>query len=229
MKTIGKIAALAMTLSLAFVLTACGGSASSSAAASSAASSSTASSSAATSSSAAASSASAASSSSTENATVYTNEAFGIEYVLPDGWTFADASMLKQLNSPLSTTASADAVDMLAVSPTGSPTVMVAIIKPSSETSGKTAEDLLKAQVEEMQKGLEGSSYSYTSKEAEVTFNGLTRTLPANFTTITIEGTSIVMGQAVAEKDGYFMEIVVAGSTEDEVVNAFTNFKAVSE
>jgi len=229
MKTIGKIAALAMTLSLAFVLTACGGSASSSAAASSAASSSTASSSAATSSSAAASSASAASSSSTENATVYTNEAFGIEYVLPDGWTFADASMLKQLNSPLSTTASADAVDMLAVSPTGSPTVMVAIIKPSSETSGKTAEDLLKAQVEEMQKGLEGSSYSYTSKEAEVTFNGLTRTLPANFTTITIEGTSIVMGQAVAEKDGYFMEIVVAGSTEDEVVNAFTNFKAISE
>lgn len=229
MKTIGKIAALAMTLSLAFVLTACGGSASSSAAASSTASSSTAASSAAALSSAAASSASAAASSSTENATVYTNEGFGIEYVLPDGWTFADASMLKQINSPLSTTASADAVDMLAVSPTGSPTVMVAIIKPSSETSGKTAEDLLKAQVEEMQKGLEGSSYSYTSKEAEVTFNGLTRTLPANFTTITIEGTSIVMGQAVAEKDGYFMEIVVAGSTEDEVVNAFTNFKAISE
>lgn len=224
MKTIGRIAALAMTLALAGVLTACGGGASSSAASSSASASSA--SAAASSASAATSSASA--SASSEAPDVYTNEAFGLRFYLPDGWKFTDAESLKSMNSVVTSAAGSENLDMVAVSSDGKTSVLIGIIEPSDATKGKTAQDILKAQADELTKALEGSNYAFESKEAEVTFDGLDRTLPANITTMTVEGTTIAIGQAVAEKDGYFLDIVAAGSSEDDVLNAFKAFKALS-
>lgn len=224
MKTIGKIAALAMTLALAGVLTACGGGASSSAASSSASASSA--SAAASSASAATSNASA--SASSEAPDVYTNEAFGLRFYLPDGWKFTDAESLKSMNSVVTSAAGSENLDMVAVSSDGKTSVLIGIIEPSDATKGKTAQDILKAQADELTKALEGSNYAFESKEAEVTFDGLDRTLPANITTMTVEGTTIAIGQAVAEKDGYFLDIVAAGSSEDDVLNAFKAFKALS-
>ena len=195
MKTIGKIAALAMTLALAGVLTACGGGASSSAASSSASASSA--SAAASSASAATSSASA--SASSEAPDVYTNEAFGLRFYLPDGWKFTDAESLKSMNSVVTSAAGSENLDMVAVSSDGKTSVLIGIIEPSDATKGKTAQDILKAQADELTKALEGSNYAFESKEAEVTFDGLDRTLPANITTMTVEGTTIAIGQAVAE------------------------------
>ena len=231
MKTIGRIAALAMTLALAGVLTACGGGASSSAASSSASASSA--SAAASSASAATSSASAATSSASASASseapdVYTNEAFGLRFYLPDGWKFTDAESLKSMNSVVTSAAGSENLDMVAVSSDGKTSVLIGIIEPSDATKGKTAQDILKAQADELTKALEGSNYAFESKEAEVTFDGLDRTLPANITTMTVEGTTIAIGQAVAEKDGYFLDIVAAGSSEDDVLNAFKAFKALS-
>lgn len=232
MKTIGKIAALAMTLSLAFVLTACGSSSSSSAASSASASASSASA-AASSASAAASSAStaassAAASSSAEAPDTYTNEAFGIEFNLPEGWKFVDASSLKEMNSIVSSVTGSEGVDMIATNADGSTAVIVGIVEPSSETSGKTAEDFLKTQVDQLTQAMQGGNYAYTSTDAEITFNGMTRTLPANIASITIEGQTLVMGQAAAEKEGYFLDIAVVSTSEDAVMKTFEAFKAIA-
>jgi len=116
---------------------------------------------------------------------------------------------------------------MIAAAPDGATSVIVALAEPSSATTGKTAADFLKTQVDDMQKALQGN-FSYTSNDAEITFNGLTRTLPANITTMTIEGASLTLGQAVAEKDGYFLDIIVVGASEDDVLNAFKAFRATS-
>ena len=232
MKTIGKIAALAMTLSLAFVLTACGGSSSSSAASSASASASSASA-AASSASAAASAAStaassAAASSSAEAPDTYRNEAFGIEFNLPEGWKFVDASSLKDMNSVVSSVTGNEGVDMIATNADGSTAVIVGIVEPSSETSGKTAEDFLKTQVDQLTQAMQGGNYAYTSTDAEITFNGMTRTLPANIASITVEGQTLVMGQAAAEKEGYFLDIAVVSTSEDAVMKTFEAFKAIA-
>jgi len=232
MKTIGKIAALAMTLSLAFVLTACGGSSSSSAASSASASASSASA-AASSASAAASSAStaassAAASSSAEAPDTYRNEAFGIEFNLPEGWKFVSASDLKDMNSVVSSVTGNEGVDMIATNADGSTAVIVGIVEPSSETSGKTAEDFLKTQVDQLTQAMQGGNYAYTSTDAEITFNGMTRTLPANIASITVEGQTLVMGQAAAEKEGYFLDIAVVSTSEDAVMKTFEAFKAIA-
>lgn len=232
MKAIGKIAALAMTLSLAFVLTACGGSSSSSAASSASASASSASV-AASSASAAASSAStaassAAASSSAEAPDTYRNEAFGIEFNLPEGWKFVSASDLKDMNSVVSSVTGNEGVDMIATNADGSTAVIVGIVEPSSETSGKTAEDFLKTQVDQLTQAMQGGNYAYTSTDAEITFNGMTRTLPANIASITVEGQTLVMGQAAAEKEGYFLDIAVVSTSEDAVMKTFEAFKAIA-
>lgn len=105
MKTIGKIAILAMTLALAAVLTACGGSGSGSAASSSsAASASAAASSASASSTSAASSATSSSAAAGDyvpgkvSGDTYENEFFGFTYKLPEGFKFQDEAYLKQMN-----------------------------------------------------------------------------------------------------------------------------------
>lgn len=237
MKTIGKIAVLGMTLSLAFVLSACGGSASSSAASSSAAASSASASASAASASAAsasaasasAASASAASASAASTATTYTNAAFGLDYYLPAGWTFSDAATLQQMNSPVASAASSSAIDMVAVAADAKTAVIVALVEPGMAGTAKTAEEFLQAQVDAMTQSLAGSNYAYTSTSADITFNGMARTLPANIMNITADGNSLVIGQAVAEKDGYFLDVIVTGATEDDVTNAFKAFTATAE
>ena len=104
MKAYGKIAVLALTLAMVLALTACGGSGSSgSAAASGSASAASASASA----SASADSASAAASSSAaaerfESGAIqgdtYTNELFGVKFVLPEGFSFYDETQMADMN-----------------------------------------------------------------------------------------------------------------------------------
>ena len=101
MKTVGKIAALAMTLALAGVLTACGGSASSGSASASASAASASASAAASSASASTAASSAAASdfkAGEEQADTYTNEFFGVKFVLPEGFTFYDDAQMAELN-----------------------------------------------------------------------------------------------------------------------------------
>lgn len=111
MKAFGKIAVLAMTLALAGVLTACGGSASSGSASGSAseASASAAVSSAAASSEAASSAASAASfEPGTLQADTYTNEFFGVKFTLPEGFAFYDEAQMADMNKSVGSLVSED-------------------------------------------------------------------------------------------------------------------------
>ena len=225
MKTIGKIAALAMTLSLALVLSACGGNAASS----SASASSSAASGSSAASAAASSASSSASSTSTADAKVYTNDAFGIEFNLIDGWAFQDPSNSKNSSTSVMTITEGEAIDMLALSDDGKTGVIVGIVSPNEETKGMTADDMLKKQTEAFQNALKEANTSFTSSDAEVTFEGISRKIPASITTINAEGSTGVIGIAVAEQDGYFMDIMVTGTNEDDVLNAFKNFKATRE
>ena len=258
MKTIGKIAALAMTLSLAFVLTACGGSASSSAASSSASASAASSSASASAESASASADSASASTSAESASAsaesasasaesasasaesasastaaadadtYENQFFSINYHLPEGWSFADVSAIKGNNDVISKASENAELDMVAVNADQSQIVVVGIESPSDENAGKTAEDYLDAQVEAMESALEGN-YSYSTTSASITFEGIERELPAAVTNLDVNGAKLSICHAVAEKEGAFFNVIAMGATQDEVVKAFESFAAVTQ
>ena len=224
MKTIGKIAVLAMTMSLAFVLTACGGSASSSAASSSASASAA---SASASTSASASSASAASSAASDDANAYVNDFFGLKFNLPEGWSFVDAASLKGANEVIAAAAANAQVDMVAMNADKSQIVIAGIEKASDKTAGMTAEKYLEAEEQEMTTSI-GGNYSLTSTSAEVTFAGIDRKLPASITTLNVNGAKLVICQTVAEKDGSFFSAIAMGASEEEVTKAFENFAATT-
>jgi len=118
---------------------------------------------------------------------------------------------------------------MVAVSSDGNTSAIIAIVEPSSETAGMTAESFLKAQTERMQSSLSGSNYSYTTVDGDIVFDGSSTKLPANTTTITVDGKTLVVGQAVAEKNGYFLDALVTSTSEDAVLNTFQTFKAKTE
>ena len=230
MKTVGKITTLAASLSLSFVLAACGGSSSSSSASSSASSASDSAAASSVSSETTSSVATSASSSSSvdlSQATTYENEAFGIKYDLPEGWKFTDAASLAETSSVIRSAASSSAIDMVATNADNTTNVILAVIDPSEETAGKSAEDFLKAQTDAMQEGLEGN-FSYVSDEAEITFNGIDRKLPAMLTTITENGKTLVVCQAVAEKDGHYLNFLSVGTTKDDVLDSFSSFRSVA-
>ena len=235
MKTIAKIAALAMTVSLAFVLTACGGSASSSAASASASAASESASAASASASAASESASAASASASAesastaaaDADTYSNEFFALKYHLPEGWKFVDTSALKNANGVVAAASENASIDMVATNADQSQLVVVAVETPSDKTAGMTAEKFLEAQEELIKSGL-GGNYSYTSSTGEVTFNGINRTLPAIVMNVDANGAKLVICQTVAEKDGAFFNAIAIGASEDEVTKAFEGFAAVT-
>ena len=253
MKTIGKIAVLAMTLSLAFVLTACGGSSSSSAAssasasASSASASASASSEAASSESAAASSESAAASSESASATsesaaassesasesasasssssdsadadTYVNEFFGLQFDKPADWKFVST---EDINGPVSSLSANAHVDMLAASSDAASSVVV-----TTEADAKgTAEEQLKAEREQIESAMTGD-YDMRTTDATITFEGYDMEIPASFSTINANGTTICIGIAVEEKDGNLLEIIAMGADEDSVEKSFKNFKAI--
>ncbi len=218
MRTIGKIATFAVSASLALTLGACGGSASSSS--SSAASSSE-------SSSAASSSASV--SENTTDADHYENKAFGINFRPLEGWTFTDITTLNNSSSPIVSTANSDEIDMVAASPDMKSAAIVAIVPPNDSNAGKTADQVLKEQLEGMKTAFEQKKVDYTIEETEVVFEGLDRKLPGAVITIKSDGQEVVMAQAVAESDGYFMEILVGAQDKDSINQVINQFKAVAQ
>ena len=231
MKTIGKIAVLAMTLSLAFVLTACGGSASSSTASSSASASASSASAAASSesasasASASASSAAASSSAAVLDADTYTNEAFGIQFKLPAGWALVDPSSITDLNAVIAGLVGNSELDMIALSGDASQMVLVGIEHP--EGTGMTAQQHLDADIEGLGTALQGT-FAYTTTSATITFDGIDRELPAAMIDVTIEGNHLYICEAVAEKDGYFFDVVSMAGTQDEAAKAFESFAAAT-
>lgn len=249
MKHIGKIAALAMTLSLAFVLTACGGGASSSAA-SSAASSASASSASASAASASASSASAsaasasaasasassaaasASSASAQNLDAeineYTNDFFGIEYDLPEGWTFSTIEQIANMNVAIQEGGSDMKIELIAEDAAQQAMVIVTTHPAGGSTAGLDAAAFLDKHATEMVQSFKGENVSYEATDATVTFNGLTRELPAKVFNGTTNGAPFCMVVAVAEKEGNFMGITAFSISEEAAMNAIKSFSAIS-
>lgn len=226
-----------MTLSLAAVLTACGGGAASSSAAASASASADSASASAASASASAEPASAfaeeasdsaAASNVIEGVDTYTNEAFGIKFNLPEGWLFIDTSAVASINAIAATASENAELDMVATNAEQDQIVVVGIASPSAENADMTAEQYLESQEEEIKDGLEGN-YTYTSESATVTFDGIDRELPASIINLDLDGNQLAICQAVAEKDGHFLNAIAMGADQDEVTSSFKSFSAADE
>ena len=238
MKTISKIAVLALSLALAGALSACGSSASSSASAASASSASAsaasetasaASASASAASTDAASSAAAASESAQAASTsdYYKNDYFGIIFNLPEGWTFVDASSIESMNSQLKGLGQGEA-DMIASSNDSSMAVVVTVEEPGESTAGQDAETHLDAAVEKTLESVQGSNVSYVSNGATVEFEGVNREIPAMITKVANDGAELWIGQACAEVDGAYFNISIVAPTEEDVNAIFTYFSGAA-
>ena len=239
MKTISKIAVLALSLALAGALSACGSSASSSASAASATSASTsaasetasaASASASAASTDAASSAAAASESAQAASTsdYYKNDYFGIVFNLPEGWTFVDASSIESMNAQLSGLGQGEA-DMIASANDSSMAVVVTVEEPGESTAGQDAETHLDAAVEKTLESVQGSNVSYVSNGATVEFEGVNREIPAMITKVANDGAELWIGQACAEVDGAYFNISIVAPTEEDINAIFTYFSGAAE
>ena len=239
MKTISKIAVLALSLALAGALSACGSSASSSASAASASSASAsaasetasaASASASAASTDAASSAAAASESAQAASTsdYYKNDYFGIIFNLPEGWTFVDASSIESMNAQLSGLGQGEA-DMIASANDSSMAVVVTVEEPGESTAGQDAETHLDAAVEKTLESVQGSNVSYVSNGATVEFEGVNREIPAMITKVANDGAELWIGQACAEVDGAYFNISIIAPTEEDVNAIFTYFSGAAE
>ena len=238
MKTISKIAVVALTLALAGALSACGSSASSSA---SAASTSSASASAASeTASAASASASAASTDAASGAAAasesaqaasasdyYKNDYFGIIFNLPEGWTFVDASSIESMNAQLSGLGQGEA-DMIASANDSSMAVVVTVEEPGESTAGQDAETHLDAAVDKMLESVQGSNVSYVSNGATVEFEGVNREIPAMITKVANDGAELWIGQACAEVDGAYFNISIVAPTEEDINAIFTYFSGAA-
>lgn len=235
MKTISKIAVVALTLTLAGALSACGSSASSSTSAASASSASAsaasetasaASASASAASTDAASSAAAASESAQAASTsdYYKNDYFGIVFNLPEGWTFVDASSIESMNSQLKGLGQGEA-DIIALSNDSSMGVVVTIEEPGESTAGQDAETHLDAAVD---KTLESVQGSYVSTGATVEFEGVNREIPAMITKVANDGAELWIGQACAEVDGAYFNISIVAPTEEDINAIFTYFSGAA-
>ena len=238
MKTISKIAVMALTLALAGALSACGSSASSSASAASASSASA--SAASETASAASASASAASTDAASSAAAasesaqaasasdyYKNDYFGIIFNLPEGWTFVDASSIESINSQLKGLGQGEA-DMIASSNDSSMAVVVTVEEPGESTAGQDAETHLDAAVEKTLESVQGSNVSYVSNGATVEFEGVNREIPAMITKVANDGAELWIGQACAEVDGAYFNISIVAPTEEDINAIFTYFSGAA-
>ena len=238
MKTISKIAVLALSLALAGALSACGSSASSSASAASATSAST--SAASETASAASASASAASTDAASSAAAsesaqaasasdyYKNDYFGIIFNLPEGWTFVDASSIESMNAQLSGLGQGEA-DMIASANDSSMAVVVTVEEPGESTAGQDAETHLDAAVEKTLESVQGSNVSYVSNGATVEFEGVNREIPAMITKVANDGAELWIGQACAEVDGAYFNISIVAPTEEDINAIFTYFSGAAQ
>ena len=238
MKTISKIAVLALSLALAGALSACGSSASSSASAASASSASA--SAASETASAAGASASAASTDAASSAAAasesaqaasasdyYKNDYFGIIFNLPEGWTFVDASSIESMNAQLSGLGQGEA-DMIASANDSSMAVVVTVEEPGESTAGQDAETHLDAAVEKTLESVQGSNVSYVSNGATVEFEGVNREIPAMITKVANDGAELWIGQACAEVDGAYFNISIVAPTEEDINAIFTYFSGAA-
>ena len=237
MKTISKIAVLALSLALAGALSACGSSASSSASAASASSASA--SAASETASAASASASAASTDAASSAAAsesaqaasasdyYKNDYFGIIFNLPEGWTFVDASSIESMNAQLSGLGQGEA-DMIASANDSSMAVVVTVEEPGESTAGQDAETHLDAAVDKMLESVQGSNVSYVSNGATVEFEGVNREIPAMITKVANDGAELWIGQACAEVDGAYFNISIVAPTEEDINAIFTYFSGAA-
>ena len=256
MKTVGKIALLAMTLAMAGVLTACGGSASSgvaSSAASSAAASSAASASAAAASPAAASSAtasadSAAASSEAASATASADtsasaaasaEAAGEGTEAADLYTnefFRVQFELPEGWSFVDENTPAGMNDLPAGVAQGGRVDMVATSGDGAETciiAVITANDENAGQTaeEHLRSELDQMNIDVEGTASYETMDatidfGDSRSIPAATTTINVNGNQACIGQACAEVDGNFLDIAIIGADQKSVSNLFSYVKA---
>ena len=237
MKTISKVAVLALSLALAGALSACGSSASSSASAASASSASA--SAASETASAASASASAASTDAASSAAAsesaqaasasdyYKNDYFGIIFNLPEGWTFVDASSIESMNAQLSGLGQGEA-DMIASANDSSMAVVVTVEEPGESTAGQDAETHLDAAVEKTLESVQGSNVSYVSNGATVEFEGVNREIPAMITKVANDGAELWIGQACAEVDGAYFNISIVAPTEEDINAIFTYFSGAA-
>ena len=237
MKTISKIAVLALSLALAGALSACGSSASSSASAASASSASA--SAASETASAASASASAASTDAASSAAAsesaqaastsdyYKHDYFGIVFNLPEGWTFVDASSIESMNAQLGGLGQAEA-DMIASANDSSMAVVVTVEEPGESTAGQDAETHLDAAVEKTLESVQGSNVSYVSNGATVEFEGVNREIPAMITKVANDGAELWIGQACAEVDGAYFNISIVAPTEEDINAIFTYFSGAA-
>ena len=237
MKTISRIAVVALTLALAGALSACGSSASSSASAASASSASA--SAASETASAASASASAASTDAASSAAAsesaqaastsdyYKNDYFGIIFNLPEGWTFVDASSIESMNAQLSGLGQGEA-DMIASANDSSMAVVVTVEEPGESTAGQDAETHLDAAVEKTLESVQGSNVSYVSNGATVEFEGVNREIPAMITKVANDGAELWIGQACAEVDGAYFNISIVAPTEEDINAIFTYFSGAA-
>ena len=106
--------------------------------------------------------------------------------------------------------------------------VIVTVEEANGSNAGQTAEEYLAAKTDQITSNLEGT-YSYSTVDATVTFQGIDRELPATITNLSANGVNVVLGQAVAEKDGDFFCVIVTGQTEEQVTNVFESFTAIIE
>lgn len=248
MKTAGRIALLAMTLALAGVLSACGGSGSASSAASSAASASdSAAAASAESTSAESAEAASAESASAESAEaepqgkqatdasaaaesdekveVYRNAYFGIMFDKPEGWIFASDEEVAAANEASHADETGASIEVVAASPDGATKVTVAVEQENEENAGQTAEDHLNISVEKTKEGLD-SNDNVSYKIVDDTFkfsNG--SDLPSKYITATVNGTDAYVYQVCAEKEGNFFDILVQSDNEDDMIAAVESFK----
>ena len=228
MKTIGKIAALAMTLAMALALTACGGSGSSSSAASSASAS------------ASSASASASSSASSEfeigkaEADTYTNEFFGVQFVLPEGYEFKDDAFLADLNKSVGETINDEAVtkalengtaffDMAAIGPENDNVNVVIEYAGTPAAKAIDAATYVEYAKDPIAKQLEGSGATVSNIEVTTFKNAAGDEFPALKLQLEMNGAQLNEEVLVLKSGDYFMSITATASAEANLEKMLNN------
>lgn len=238
MKGIVKSAVLAATFSMAFVLVACGG-LGSSGSASASASASASSASVATSASAAANtsaSTSSASASATEldigvvSGDTYSNEVFGVKYVLPAGYAFLDEARIAELNKTVGDLSNSE----LVAEALRSGTAVIAMAAESNGGNGDNVNVSIAYSDTPAASAIDAAAYAEYAKElvpaqleqAGATVKSVESGTYRNPTTgeeyaslkatLQIDGEDRCQDQVYVVKDGYLLTVTSTASTPEE-------------
>ncbi len=228
MKAFAKVTALAMTLALACVLTACGGSGSSSSAAVSG-------STAATSNVSASVSSSIAFEKGAAKADTYTNEFFGIQFTLPVGFTFYDDAQLAELNKSINSTLSDEEIakalesgatffDMAAAAENGTNVNVVIEYAGTPAAQAIDAAGYIEASMATLEKQLKESGITLKSAESGTYKNPETGDEFASMKLeIESQGTAMYEELVCVKAGNYFMNITVTSQSEADLDKILEN------